>query len=160
VEEALYLSNIASKVHLVHRRDTFKAEAIMIDKLMEKVAAGKIVLETNSTLDEVLGDASGVTGIRLKSTADGSTRDIATQGCCIAIGHSPNTGIFEGQLDMKGCYLLTKSGSEGFATMTSVPGVFAAGDVQDNIYRQAITSAGTGCMAALDAQRFLEQGAH
>ncbi len=160
VEEALYLSNIASKVDLVHRRDTFKAEAIMIDKLMEKVAAGKIVLETNSTLDEVLGDASGVTGIRLKSTADGSTRDIATQGCFIAIGHSPNTGIFEGQLAMKNGYLLTKSGSEGFATMTSVPGVFAAGDVQDNIYRQAITSAGTGCMAALDAQRFLEQGAH
>jgi thioredoxin reductase (NADPH) len=160
VEEALYLSNIASKVHLVHRRDTFKAEAIMIDKLMEKVAAGKIVLETNSTLDEVLGDASGVTGIRMKSTADGSIRDIATQGCFIAIGHSPNTGIFEGQLAMKNGYLLTKSGSEGFATMTSVPGVFAAGDVQDNIYRQAITSAGTGCMAALDAQRFLEQGAH
>jgi thioredoxin reductase (NADPH) len=160
VEEALYLSNIASKVHLVHRRETFKAEAIMIDKLMEKVAAGKIVLETNSTLDEVLGDASGVTGVRLKSTADGSTRDIATQGCFIAIGHSPNTAIFEGQLDMKGGYILTKSGSEGFATMTSVPGVFAAGDVQDNIYRQAITSAGTGCMAALDAQRFLEQGVH
>jgi thioredoxin reductase (NADPH) len=160
VEEALYLSNIASKVHLVHRRDTFKAEAIMIDKLMEKVAAGKIVLETHSTLDEVLGDASGVTGIRLKSTADGGTRDIATQGCFIAIGHSPNTSIFEGQLAMKNGYLLTKSGSEGFATMTSVPGVFAAGDVQDNVYRQAITSAGTGCMAALDAQRFLEQGAH
>jgi len=157
VEEALYLSNIASKVHLVHRRDTFKAEAIMIDKLMDKVAAGKVVLETNSTLDEVLGDASGVTGVRLKNTADGSTRDIATQGCFIAIGHSPNTGIFEGQLDMKGGYILTKSGSEGFATMTSVPGVFAAGDVQDHIYRQAITSAGTGCMAALDAQRFLEQ---
>ncbi len=160
VEEALYLSNIASKVHLVHRRDTFKAEAIMIDKLMEKVAAGKIVLETDSTLDEVLGDASGVTGIRLKSTKDGSTRDIATQGCFIAIGHQPNTGIFEGQLAMKDGYLLTKSGSEGFATMTSVPGIFAAGDVQDHIYRQAITSAGTGCMAALDAQRFLEQGAH
>jgi thioredoxin reductase (NADPH) len=160
VEEALYLSNIASKVHLVHRRDTFKAEAIMIDKLMEKVAAGKIVLETDSTLDEVLGDASGVTGIRLKSTKDGGTRDIATQGCFIAIGHSPNTGIFEGQLAMKNGYLLTKSGSEGFATMTSVPGIFAAGDVQDNVYRQAITSAGTGCMAALDAQRFLEQGAH
>jgi thioredoxin reductase (NADPH) len=160
VEEALYLSNIASKVHLVHRRDTFKAEAIMIDKLMDKVAAGKVVLETNSTLDEVLGDASGVTGVRLKNTADGSTRDIATQGCFIAIGHSPNTGIFEGQLDMKGGYILTKSGSEGFATMTSVPGVFAAGDVQDHIYRQAITSAGTGCMAALDAQRFLEQESH
>jgi len=160
VEEALYLSNIASKVHLIHRRDTFKAEAIMIDKLMEKVAAGKIVLETDSTLDEVLGDASGVTGVRVKSTKDGSTRDIATQGCFIAIGHHPNTSIFEGQLAMKNGYLLTKSGSEGFATMTSVPGVFAAGDVQDNIYRQAITSAGTGCMAALDAQRFLEQGDH
>lgn len=160
VEEALYLSNIASKVHLIHRRDTFKAEAIMIDKLMEKVAAGKIVLETDSTLDEVLGDASGVTGVRVKSTKDGSTRDIATQGCFIAIGHHPNTSIFEGQLAMKNGYLLTKSGSEGFATMTSVPGVFAAGDVQDNIYRQAITSAGTGCMAALDAQRFLEQGGH
>jgi thioredoxin reductase (NADPH) len=160
VEEALYLSNIASKVHLIHRRTTFKAEAIMIDKLMEKVAAGKIVLETNSTLDEVLGDASGVTGVRLKSTTDASTRDLATQGCFIAIGHHPNTDIFEGQLAMKNGYLLTKSGSEGFATMTSVPGVFAAGDVQDNIYRQAITSAGTGCMAALDAQRFLEQGAH
>jgi len=160
VEEALYLSNIASKVHLIHRRDTFKAEAIMIDKLMEKVAAGKIVLETDSTLDEVLGDASGVTGVRIKSTKDGSTRDIATQGCFIAIGHHPNTSIFEGQLAMKNGYLLTQSGSEGFATMTSVPGIFAAGDVQDNIYRQAITSAGTGCMAALDAQRFLEQGTH
>ena len=160
VEEALYLSNIATKVHLIHRRDKFKAEAIMIDKLMEKVAAGKIVLETNSTLDEVLGDASGVTGVRLKSTIDNSTRDLALQGCFIAIGHHPNTDIFEGQLAMKNGYLLTKSGSEGFATMTSVPGIFAAGDVQDNIYRQAITSAGTGCMAALDAQRFLEQGAH
>ena len=160
VEEALYLFNIASKVHLIHRRDKFKAEAIMIDKLMEKVAAGKIVLETNSVLDEVLGDASGVTGVRLKSTDDQSTRDVAVQGCFIAIGHHPNTDIFEGQLAMKNGYLLTKSGSEGFATMTSVPGVFAAGDVQDNIYRQAITSAGTGCMAALDAQRFLEQGEH
>jgi thioredoxin reductase (NADPH) len=160
VEEALYLSNIASKVHLIHRRDKFKAEAIMIDKLMEKVAAGKIVLETNSVLDEVLGDASGVTGVRLKSTDDNSTRDLTLQGCFIAIGHHPNTDIFEGQLDMKGGYLLTQSGSQGFATMTSVPGIFAAGDVQDNIYRQAITSAGTGCMAALDAQRFLEQGVH
>jgi thioredoxin reductase (NADPH) len=160
VEEALYLSNIATKVHLIHRRDKFKAEAIMIDKLMEKVAAGKIVLETHSTLDEVLGDASGVTGVRLKSTQDNSTRDLAVQGCFIAIGHHPNTDIFEGQLAMKNGYLLTKSGSEGFATMTSVPGIFAAGDVQDNVYRQAITSAGTGCMAALDAQRFLEQGEH
>jgi thioredoxin reductase (NADPH) len=160
VEEALYLSNIASKVHLIHRRDTFKAEAILIDKLMEKVAAGKIVLETHSVLDEVLGDTSGVTGVRLKSTKDDSTRDLALQGCFIAIGHHPNTDIFEGQLAMKDGYLLTKAGSDGFATMTSVPGIFAAGDVQDNIYRQAITSAGTGCMAALDAQRFLEQGAH
>ncbi len=160
VEEALYLSNIATKVHLIHRRHKFKAEAIMVGELMEGVAAGKIVLETNSTLDEVLGDASGVTGVRLKSTIDNSTRDLALQGCFIAIGHHPNTDIFEGQLAMKNGYLLTKSGSEGFATMTSVPGIFAAGDVQDNIYRQAITSAGTGCMAALDAQRFLEQGAH
>ena len=160
VEEALYLSNIASKVHLIHRRDKFKAEAIMIDKLMEKVASGKIVLETNSVLDEVLGDASGVTGVRLKSTDSQSTRDLTLQGCFIAIGHHPNTDIFEGQLDMKGGYLLTRSGLQGFATMTSVPGIFAAGDVQDNVYRQAITSAGTGCMAALDAQRFLEHGDH
>jgi thioredoxin reductase (NADPH) len=160
VEEALYLSNIASKVHLIHRRDKFKAEAIMIDKLMEKVASGKIVLETNSVLDEVLGDASGVTGVRLKSTDGHSTRDLTLQGCFIAIGHHPNTDIFEGQLDMKGGYLLTRSGLQGFATMTSVPGIFAAGDVQDNVYRQAITSAGTGCMAALDAQRFLEHGDH
>jgi thioredoxin reductase (NADPH) len=132
----------------------------MIDKLMEKVAAGKIILETNSVLDEVLGDASGVTGVRLKSVDSEATRELKLQGCFIAIGHHPNTDIFEGQLDMKGGYLLTRSGSQGFATMTSVPGVFAAGDVQDNIYRQAITSAGTGCMAALDAQRFLEQGEH
>ena len=157
VEEALYLSNIASKVYLVHRRDKFKAEAILIDKLHEKVAAGKIVLKTFSTLDEVLGDAGGVTGVRLKSTTDESTQDIVLKGCFIAIGHQPNTDIFTGQLDMKGGYIITKTGLDGFATMTSVPGVFAAGDVQDHIYRQAITSAGTGCMAALDAQRFLEQ---
>ena len=157
VEEALYLSNIAAKVYLVHRRDKFKAEAILVDKLHEKVAAGKIVLKTFNTLDEVLGDASGVTGVRLKSTADESTQDIALKGCFIAIGHQPNTDIFAGQLDMKGGYIITKTGLDGFATMTSVPGVFAAGDVQDHIYRQAITSAGTGCMAALDAQRFLEQ---
>ena len=157
VEEALYLSNIATKVHLIHRRDKFKAEAIMIDKLMEKVAAGKIVLETNSTLDEVLGDQSGVSGVRIKSTTDGSTREINVQGCFIAIGHHPNTDIFQGQLDMKDGYIVTKSGLQGFATQTSVPGIFAAGDVQDHVYRQAITSAGTGCMAALDAQRFLEQ---
>ena len=157
VEEALYLSNIASKVYLVHRRDKFKAEAILVDKLHEKVAAGKIVLKTFNTLDEVLGDAGGVTGVRLKSTTDESTQDITLKGCFIAIGHQPNTDIFAGQLDMKGGYIITKTGLDGFATMTSVPGVFAAGDVQDHIYRQAITSAGTGCMAALDAQRFLEQ---
>jgi thioredoxin reductase (NADPH) len=157
VEEALYLSNIATKVHLIHRRDKFKAEAIMIDKLMDKVKAGKIVLEVHSVLDEVLGDTSGVTGVRLKSTQDGSTRNLSVHGCFIAIGHQPNTGIFEGQLQMKEGYIVTQSGLQGMATQTSVPGVFAAGDVQDHIYRQAITSAGTGCMAALDAQRFLEQ---
>ena len=156
VEEALYLSNIASQVHLIHRRDKFRAEPIMIDKLMDKVAAGKIVLELNSQLDEVLGDTSGVTGVRLKR-ADGHTSDLTLQGCFIAIGHQPNTDIFKGQLDMKDGYIVTRSGLQGFATMTSVPGVFAAGDVQDHVYRQAITSAGTGCMAALDAQRFLEQ---
>ncbi len=158
VEEALYLSNIASKVYLVHRRDKFKAEAILIDKLMEKVAAGKIELKTFQTLDEVLGDASGVTGIRLKHVASGVTEDITLTGCFIAIGHSPHTDIFQGQLEMAGGYIITQGGLKGFATMTSVPGVFAAGDVQDHVYRQAITSAGTGCMAALDAQRFLEQG--
>lgn len=159
VEEALYLSNIASKVTLVHRRDKFKAEAILIDKLHEKVAAGKIELKLHNTLDEVLGDASGVTGVRLKSTRNGTTQDLALKGCFIAIGHQPNTDIFAGQLEMQGGYIVTKTGQQGLATMTSVPGVFAAGDVQDHIYRQAITSAGTGCMAALDAQRFLEQGA-
>ena len=157
VEEALYLSNIASKVHLIHRRDKFKAEAIMIDKLMDKVKAGKIVLELHSVLDEVLGDASGVTGVRLKNVQDNQTRDLAVHGCFIAIGHQPNTGIFEGHLSMKDGYIVTQSGLQGMATQTSVPGVFAAGDVQDHVYRQAITSAGTGCMAALDAQRFLEQ---
>ncbi len=157
VEEALYLSNIASKVYLVHRRDKFKAEAILVDKMMEKAAAGKIELKTFRTLDEVLGDASGVTGIRLKSTVDGSTEDLALSGCFIAIGHAPNTDIFASQLEMAGGYIVTQSGLKGLATMTSVPGVFAAGDVQDHVYRQAITSAGTGCMAALDAQRFLEQ---
>ena len=157
VEEALYLSNIASKVHLVHRRDKFKAEAILIDKLYEKVATGKIELKLHHILDEVLGDASGVNGVRLKNTVTDATQDIALQGCFIAIGHQPNTEIFAGQLDMKDGYIITKAGLQGFATMTSVPGVFAAGDVQDHVYRQAITSAGTGCMAALDAQRFLEQ---
>ena len=157
VEEALYLSNIASKVYLVHLRDKFKAEAILVDKLMDKVASGKIELKTFRTLDEVLGDASGVTGIRIKSTVDGSTEDLTLSGCFIAIGHAPNTDIFQGQLEMAGGYIVTQSGLKGFATMTSVPGVFAAGDVQDHVYRQAITSAGTGCMAALDAQRFLDQ---
>ncbi len=157
VEEALYLSNIASKVYLVHRRDKFKAEAILIDKVMDKVAAGKIELKTYRTLDEVLGNDSGVTGVRLKNTQDGSTEDLALTGCFIAIGHAPNTDIFQGKLEMAGGYIVTQSGLKGLATMTSVPGVFAAGDVQDHIYRQAITSAGTGCMAALDAQRFLEQ---
>jgi len=157
VEEALYLSNIASKVHLIHRRDKFRAEAILVDKLNAKVAEGKMRLHLWSTLDEVLGDASGVTGVRLKNTQDGSTSELKVNGCFIAIGHQPNTDIFKGQLEMKDGYIITKSGLAGFATMTSVPGVFAAGDVQDHVYRQAITSAGTGCMAALDAQRFLEQ---
>jgi thioredoxin reductase (NADPH) len=157
VEEALYLSNIASKVYLVHRRDKFKAEPILVDKLMEKVAAGKIELKTFHTLDEVLGDSTGVTGIRVKSTVNGSLEDITLKGCFIAIGHAPNTDIFQDQLEMAGGYIVTQGGLKGFATMTNVPGVFAAGDVQDHIYRQAITSAGTGCMAALDAQRFLDQ---
>ncbi|NNU45327.1 thioredoxin-disulfide reductase [Ramlibacter montanisoli] len=157
VEEALYLSNIAKKVYLVHRRDKFRAEPILVDKLMQRVTEGKIELKLFKTLDEVLGDQSGVTGVRLKDAKTGETEDLKLQGCFIAIGHRPNTEIFQGQLEMKNGYILTKAGLEGFATMTSVPGVFAAGDVQDHIYRQAITSAGTGCMAALDAQRFLEQ---
>ena len=157
VEEALYLSNIASKVYLIHRRDKFKAEPILVDKLMDKVAAGKIVLQTFQTLEEVLGDNTGVTGVRLKSTKDGSLQDLELKGCFIAIGHAPNTEIFQGHLTLDNGYIVTQSGLKGFATMTSVPGVFAAGDVQDHVYRQAITSAGTGCMAALDAQRFLEQ---
>ena len=159
VEEALYLSNIASKVHLIHRRDKFRAEPIMIDKLHEKVAAGKIELHVFNVLDEVLGDQSGVTGVRLKNVEDNSLKELSLKGCFIAIGHQPNTDIFKGQLEMKDGYIITRGGNSGFATMTSVPGVFAAGDVQDHVYRQAITSAGTGCMAALDAQRFLEQGA-
>jgi len=157
VEEALYLSNIASKVHVVHRRDKFRAEAILIDKLMAKVESGKVQLHLWKTLDEVLGNASGVTGVRLKNTRDGATEEIALTGCFIAIGHQPNTDIFKGHVEMKDGYIITQSGLSGLATMTSVPGVFAAGDVQDHVYRQAITSAGTGCMAALDAQRFLEQ---
>ena len=159
VEEALYLSNIANKVTLVHRRDSFRAEAILVDKLMDKVQAGKIELKLFATLDEVLGDASGVTGVRIRSTKDDSTEEIPVHGCFIAIGHSPNTDIFKDKLAMQDGYLITQGGQQGFATQTSVPGVFAAGDVQDHIYRQAITSAGSGCMAALDAQRFLEQQA-
>ena len=157
VEEALYLSNIASKVHVIHRRDKFRAEAILVDKMMAKVADGKMQLHLWSTLDEVLGDDKGVSSVRIRSTKDQSTSEIAVTGCFIAIGHSPNTDIFKGQLEMRDGYILSKSGLDGMATMTSVPGVFAAGDVQDHVYRQAITSAGTGCMAALDAQRFLEQ---
>lgn len=158
VEEALYLSNIAQKVHLIHRRDKFRAEPILVDKLMEKVVAGKIELHLFATLDEVLGDTSGVRAVRIRSTLEAvETNEIALSGCFIAIGHRPNTEVFRGQLELKDGYILTRSGSEGLATMTTVPGVFAAGDVQDHVYRQAITSAATGCMAALDAQRFLEQ---
>ncbi len=155
VEEALYLSNIAKHVTLVHRRDTFRAERIMVDHLMEKVEAGKITLQLNSTLDEVLGDASGVTGMRVKLVKNSETRDIGLQGVFIAIGHKPNTDIFTGQLEMSNGYIKTRGGSEGNATATSISGVFAAGDVQDQIYRQAVTSAGTGCMAALDADKYL-----
>jgi len=156
VEEALYLANIASKVTLVHRRDKFRAEAIMIDKLYERVKEGKIVLELDATLDEVLGDNSGVTGMRVKNVKTGATRDIPLHGVFVAIGHAPNTGIFKGQLDMNEAgYLSVHGGQHGNATQTSIPGVFAAGDVADHIYRQAITSAGTGCMAALDAERYL-----
>jgi thioredoxin reductase (NADPH) len=157
VEEALYLSNIASKVHVIHRRDKFRAEAILVDKMMAKVADGKVQLHLWSTLDEVLGNDGGVTGVRIRKVQDGTIEEIPLTGCFIAIGHQPNTDIFKGQLEMREGYILAKSGLDGFATMTSVPGVFAAGDVQDHVYRQAITSAGTGCMAALDAQRFLEQ---
>ncbi|HEY0562018.1 MAG TPA: thioredoxin-disulfide reductase [Methylophilus sp.] len=155
VEETLYLANIASKVTLVHRRDQFKAEAILVDKLMERVKEGKVVLETFHTLDEVLGDNTGVTGMRIKNVTDGSTKEIPLKGVFIAIGHKPNTDIFEGQLEMENGYIVTQAGRQGNFTATSVPGVFAAGDVQDHIYRQAVTSAGTGCMAALDAERYL-----
>jgi len=156
VEEALYLSNIASEVTLVHRRDALRAEKILQRHLLEKAEHGNVRLAWNSTLDEVLGDASGVTGIRIKSTLDDSTRDLDLQGVFIAIGHQPNTQLFEGQLDMAGGYIKVKSGTDGNATATSVPGVFAAGDVSDHVYRQAITSAGTGCMAALDAEKYLD----
>ena len=154
VEEALYLAGIANKVTVIHRRDKFKAEPILIDRLMAKVAEGKVAIEWNSTLDEVLGDATGVTGVRVAS--GGNKKDIALKGVFVAIGHKPNTDLFVGQLDMENGYLKTQSGTSGNATATNIPGVFAAGDVQDHIYRQAITSAGTGCMAALDAQRYLE----
>jgi thioredoxin reductase (NADPH) len=158
VEEALYLSNIASRVTVVHRRDEFRAEQIMIDKLTERARTGKVEILWNHVLDEVVGDERGVTGARLKSTKDHPSREIAVQGIFIAIGHTPNTKIFEGQVEMDGGYIVTRSGRKGFATATSVEGVFAAGDVADPIYRQAVTSAGSGCMAALDAERFLSEG--
>jgi thioredoxin reductase (NADPH) len=156
VEEALYLSNIAKHVTLIHRRDRFRAEKILQDKLFARQGEGKIDIQWNHTLDEVLGDKSGVTGVRLKSTQNGATKELAVTGCFIAIGHKPNTDIFAGQLEMRNGYIVTRSGLAGNATATSVPGVFAAGDVQDHVYRQAVTSAGTGCMAALDADKFLE----
>ncbi|MFP5390986.1 MAG: thioredoxin-disulfide reductase [Gammaproteobacteria bacterium] len=156
VEEALYLSNIASKVTIIHRRDKFRAEAILIDRLNAKAAEGKVVIKYNHTLEEVVGNESGVTGLNIKSTVDGAITPLTVHGLFVAIGHKPNTSLFEGQLDMNNGYIKTKTGLEGMATSTNIPGVFAAGDVQDHIYRQAITSAGTGCMAALDAQRYLE----
>ena len=156
VEEALYLSNIAKHVTIIHRRDKFRSEKILADRLMAKEKEGKVTILWNHTLDEVLGDKTGVTGVRIKSTTDGSSRDLVLKGCFIAIGHKPNTDIFAGQLDMVNGYIVTKSGNQGDATATSVAGVFAAGDVQDHVYRQAVTSAGTGCMAALDADKYLE----
>jgi thioredoxin reductase (NADPH) len=156
VEEALYLSNIARHVTVIHRRDKFRSEKILADRLFAKEKEGKVTIMWNHTLDEVLGDKTGVTGVRVKSTGTNATTDLALKGCFIAIGHKPNTDIFEGQLEMKGGYIITKGGLSGDATATSVPGVFAAGDVQDHVYRQAVTSAGTGCMAALDADRYLE----
>jgi thioredoxin reductase (NADPH) len=156
VEEALYLSNIAAEVTLVHRRDALRAEKILQAQLLEKSRTGNVRIEWNHTLDEVLGDANGVTGMRIRHVQDGTTKDIDLHGVFIAIGHQPNTQIFEGQLEMAGGYIKVKSGSEGNATATSVPGVFAAGDVMDHVYRQAITSAGSGCMAALDAEKFLD----
>ena len=156
VEEALYLSNIAKHVTVIHRRDKFRSEKILANRLFAKEREGKVTIMWNHTLDEVLGDKTGVTGVRVKSTGTNATTDLAVKGCFIAIGHKPNTDIFEGQLEMKGGYIITKGGLSGDATATSVPGVFAAGDVQDHVYRQAVTSAGTGCMAALDADRYLE----
>ena len=156
VEEALYLTNICRRVTLVHRRDRFRAEKIMVDKLMKRVAEGKIVLELDAVLDEVLGDAKGVTGVRLRQVKTGAAKELAVTGVFVAIGHTPNTQIFEGQLEMANGYIVTRGGGDGDATATSVPGVFAAGDVQDHVYRQAVTSAATGCMAALDAERYLD----
>lgn len=156
VEEALYLANIASEVHVIHRREEFRAEKILVDRLMDKAENGNVTLHLNKTLDEVLGDQMGVTGVRLKDTQNGSLNELEVMGCFIAIGHQPNTGIFDGQLDMHDGYIRVQSGLQGNATATSVPGVFAAGDVMDHTYRQAITSAGTGCMAALDAERYLD----
>ena len=156
VEEALYLSNIARHVTVIHRRDKFRAEKILQDKLMARHKEGKVTVHWNTTLEEVLGDKSGVTGVRIKSTLHGNSQDLAVKGCFIAIGHRPNTEIFAGQLTMKNGYILTKSGLEGGATSTNIPGVFAAGDVQDHVYRQAVTSAGPGCMAALVADKYLE----
>ena len=157
VEEALYLANIADHVTVVHRRDQFRSEKILADRLIERAAKGNVTIEWNHTLDEVLGDKTGVTGIRIKSTEDDSTKEIALAGVFIAIGHAPNTGIFEGQLEMSNGYIAVKSGLQGNATATSVPGVFAAGDVADQVYKQAVTSAGAGCMAALDAEKFLDE---
>jgi len=159
VEEALYLANICRKVTLVHRRERFRAEKIMVDKLMKRVAEGKIALELDSVLDEALGDASGVTGIRVRNLKSGASRELAVKGLFIAIGHTPNTQIFAGQLEMENGYIITRGGRSGGATETSVRGVFAAGDVQDHVYRQAVTSAGSGCMAALDAEKYLDDQA-
>ena len=156
VEEALYLSNIARHVTVIHRRDKFRSEKILQDRLFAKEKEGKVTIKWNHTLDEVLGDNTGVTGVRIRATADGATTDLVLKGCFIAIGHKPNTEIFQGQLEMTDGYIVTQSGLKGNATATSVPGVFAAGDVQDHVYRQAVTSAGTGCMAALDAEKYLE----
>jgi thioredoxin reductase (NADPH) len=156
VEEALYLANLCSSVVLVHRRDKFRAEKIMVDKLMKRVAEGKIRLELDAVVEEVLGDAGGVSGVKVRSLKGGGTKTLAVKGFFVAIGHTPNTGIFAGQLEMQDGYIVTRGGREGFATATSVPGVFAAGDVQDHVYRQAVTSAGSGCMAALDAEKYLD----
>ncbi|MEO8629467.1 MAG: thioredoxin-disulfide reductase [Betaproteobacteria bacterium] len=160
VEEALYLSNIAKSVTVVHRRDKFRSEKILANRLMDKTRHGNVRVEWNHTLDEVLGDKSGVTAVRIKSTQNETSRDLAVHGLFVAIGHTPNTQLFEGQLEMRGGYIVTHGGLEGNATATSIPGVFAAGDVQDHVYRQAVTSAGTGCMAALDADKYLDGLAH